>query len=150
MVETSKKNRRKKVFSYKPFLDKLLESSNFKVLAIVPHQMLKRLDEKVGGHLGSHKRKVRPCLYWKTKEEGLDHYKIVFLTSSRITPICIDLSQCESVKKHCSWFHFTPRSFVIFDPLNGPVCLTLKEPEFQLTNLTYCGLCVNLESLDKL
>jgi len=150
MEEIFKNNRIRKALSYKPFWDKLLKSSSLKILALVPSDVLKRFDEKVGGHLGSHKRRIRPCIYWKTKEEAQDFYKIVFLTSSRVTPISIDLSRCESIKKNCSWFHFAPRSFVIFDPLNGPICLTLKEPEFQLTNLTYCGLCVDLESLDKL
>jgi hypothetical protein len=150
MEETSKKNRIKKALSYKPFWDKLLKNSSLKILALVPSDALKRFDEKVGGYLGSHKRKIRPCIYWKTEEEAQDLYKIVFLTSSRVTPISIDLSRCESIKKNCSWFHFAPRSFVIFSPQRAPICITLKSPALQLRKLIYCGVCENLETLDKL
>jgi hypothetical protein len=149
MEAITKKNRIKRTFSFKPFWGKLLESSSFKILALVLHEDLKRFDEKVGGYLGSHKRKIRPCIYWKTKEGSQDFYKIVFLTSSRFTPISIDLSRCQSIKKNCSWFHFTPRSFVIFSPQKAPICLTLKSQEV-LRKLIYCGVCENLEILDKL
>ncbi len=150
MEEISKKKRIRKTLSYKPFWEKLLKSSSLKILALVPYDDLKRFDERVGGYLGSHKRKIRPCICWKTKEESQDLYKVVFLTTSRVTPISIDLSRCESIKKNCSWFHFAPRSFVIFSPQRAPICLTLRSPEVQLRKLIYCGVCENLETLDKL
>jgi len=44
MKAISRKNRIKKTLSFKPFWGKLLKSSSLKILALVPHDDLKRFD----------------------------------------------------------------------------------------------------------
>jgi len=119
-----------------------------KHLAIVPNPVLKKFDEAFYC-LGSHiKNKARPCIFWKTTHEG-NFYKIVFLTSSRFSPLEIDLSLCTEKTKRCPKLQFYPKSFLIFY-YHKPFSITLKDPAEQLANLIYCGPCENLDELDEI
>jgi hypothetical protein len=139
----------RKVTPYKLFFK--LNSGDYKHLAIVPNRILRKFDEIAGGCLGSHiSRKIRPCIFWKSKENSKECYKIVFLTTSRFTPIAVDLNNCVSLEKNCPYFKFSPKSYVIFSSPENPVCLILKSPKEQLEGVIHCGICRDLEFLDKL
>lgn len=138
-----------KIKNYKFFFQFL--SPKRKFLAIVKYPQLKELEKRFRVYLGSAtSNKKRPCIFWKHSDNNNEYYKIVFLTSSRKTPLSVNLEFCYDKKKRCGkGFVFYSNSYVFQTPDGKFLVIKLKGEEL-LSEFINCGACEDLEFLEKI
>lgn len=112
-----------------------------KHLAVAEATLLSEFERESGCALGiSHPAKKRPCIFWKTPENSKKYFEILFLTSSRLTPLAVDLSLCRRKEKDCRRFPFREVCFGFFDKSGKLAMFPIKRLEL-VKRLYYCGPC---------
>ncbi|MDW8095026.1 MAG: hypothetical protein RMI63_08420 [Caldimicrobium sp.] len=121
-----------------------------KYLLVVPFKELENFEKRYNIYLGTkRKNKLRPALFWRDSFKEDSPIKLIFFTSSKVSPVKVDLSLCISKSKLCQKFSFDPVSFVFQDKEGRYLCFKLKTVEL-IEKAYFCGSCEDLEFLDKL
>ncbi len=128
-----------------------LLSPKRKFLAIIKYPQLKELEKRFKVYLGSATpNKKRPCIFWKHSNDSEEYYTIVFLTSSRRTPLSVNLKLCYEKEKRCGkGFIFYPNSYVFQTPDKEFLGIKLKSKEL-LKEFINCGPCEDLDFLEEI
>lgn len=138
----------KRVKSVEQYLN--LSTDSTKYLILIHSKELEHLEKRDKVYLGTRKiKKQRPALLWKKSSETASYLKLVFLTSSKVSPAKVDLSLCVSKEKLCRNFPFNKVSFIFQDKEANYLCFKLKTLEL-IQGASFCGPCHDLEFLEEL